>query len=94
MNPYEIIKEAVFTERSTKLSESKNVYTFKVKPEANKLQIKHAVETAFNVTVVNVHTINVRPKRRVDRFRGIVGKTRRVKKALVRLAPGNHIELV
>lgn len=93
MNPFLVIKEAVFTERSTQLSEGANVYTFKVRPDANKMQIKEAVETAFNVKVVDVHTLNVRPKQRLDRYRGITGKSRRVKKAMVKLAPGYTIEL-
>ncbi|MBI1386856.1 MAG: 50S ribosomal protein L23 [bacterium] len=92
MNPYDVIQEAVFSERTTTLSEKENTYTFKVHRDANKLQIKDAVETAFNVKVADVRTVNVRPKRKMDRYRGIVGKTRRYKKALVKLAPGSSIE--
>ncbi len=89
---YDIIQEAIFTERSTVLSEQDNIYTFRVKRDANKLQIKKAVEEAFNVKVENVRTANVRPKRRFDRYRGIMGKTRGYKKALIKLAPGYSIE--
>ena len=92
MNPYDVIREAVFTERSTTMSETDNTYTFKVRTDANKLQIKEAVETAFNVKVAVVRTISVHPKRRIDRYRGIEGKTKAIKKALVKLAPGNSIE--
>lgn len=92
MNPYDVIREAVFTERSTAMSESDNIYTFKVCKEANKMQIREAVELAFNVKVADVRTISVHPKRRIDRYRGIEGKTKAFKKALVKLAPGHSIE--
>lgn len=94
MNPYEIIKEAVFTERSTAMSEKQNVYTFNVVPDANKLQIKEAVETAFEVNVVAVRTLVSKPKRKIDRYRGIAGKSAKVKKALVTVKAGQSIELV
>jgi len=94
MNKYRIIREAVFTERSTNLSEKHNTYTFKVVPHANKLQIKEAVEKAFNVKVAEVRTVNVRPKGKRDRYRGITGKTRHFKKAMVKLEKGHSIEFV
>lgn len=92
MNLYDVIQETIFTERSTMVSERDNVYTFKVKSEANKLQIKQAVEAAFNVKVDTVRTVTVHPKKRIDRYRGIMGKTKGFKKALVKLAPGHSIE--
>lgn len=92
MNNYDIIKEAIFTERSTNQAEKQNLYTFRVDQRANKLQIKNAVEEAFNVKVADVRTVNVRAKEKLDRYRGIVGKTRGYKKALVQLAEGQTIE--
>ncbi len=92
MNHYDIIREAIFTERSTNVVETENVYTFRVHPNANKLEIKKAVEDAFKVKVTNVRTVNVRAKRKMDRYRGIMGKTRAYKKALVKLAEGHSIE--
>lgn len=89
---YDILKEAIFTERSTMVAEKENVYTFRVNPSANKVQIKEAVEAAFKVQVKEVRTINVRSKRKFDRYRGIVGKTSKYKKALVKLADGHSIE--
>ena len=65
--------------------------TFSVDTKANKTQIKQAVEYLFNVKVETVHTINVRPKRKkVGRY---VGKTSKVKKAIVKLKEGSSIEL-
>lgn len=58
---------------------------------ANKTQIKQAIEKIFNVKVLNVNTVNVKPKtRRVGRYEG---KTNRVKKAIVKLDKGSSIEL-
>ena len=59
---YDILKAPIITEQSTKLIESQNRYTFKVDPKANKVEIKKAVETIFNVKVLSVNTVNVLPK--------------------------------
>ena len=64
---------------------------FKVKNDANKVQIKQAVEKIFGVKVLRVNTINVKPKyKRVGRY---AGTTSRYKKAIVTLAEGSQIEL-
>ena len=66
-------------------------------PEANKIQIKEAIETTFNVKVLAVNTLNVKPKKksRVASRRGgrISGATAAWKKAIVTLDPNDHIEL-
>lgn len=88
-NYRDIIKAPVITEKSSSLGE--NVVTFKVDPKANKIQIKQAVEKIFNVKVESVNTINVKPrKKRVGKY---VGKTNKVKKAIVKLKEGSSIEL-
>lgn len=85
-----VIKAPIITEKSAALAEE-NVITFKVDTKANKTQIKQAVETLFDVKVESVNTINVKPKKkRVGRY---VGKTNRVKKAIVKLKEGSSIEL-
>ncbi len=85
-----VIKAPIITEKSAALAEN-NVITFKVDTKANKTQIKQAVETLFNVKVESVNTVNVKPKKkRVGRY---VGKTNRVKKAIVKLKEGSSIEL-
>ena len=91
MNNYrDIIKAPIITEKSSALA-SNNIITFSVDVNANKTQIKQAVESIFNVKVESVNTINVKPKkRRVGRY---VGKTNRVKKAIVKLKEGSSIEL-
>jgi len=94
INGYDVILEAIFTERTTNLSEKENVYTFRVRNESNKLQIKNAIEMAFNVNVIDVRTVNAHSKKKYDRYRGIFGKTTGYKKALVKLAKGEKIEFV
>jgi large subunit ribosomal protein L23 len=91
MNPYEIIKRPVVTEKSVHASNSLNKATFAVHPDANKKQIREAVETLFKVKVDKVNTITVLPKER--RVRGsIAGTTAAWKKAIVTLADGQKIE--
>ena len=90
MNNYDIIFAPVITEKSASM-ESEGKYVFKVDVRANKTQIKQAVENIFNVKVENVNTVNVKPKKkRVGRY---VGKTNKVKKAIVKLKEGSSIEL-
>lgn len=87
----DIIKAPIVTEKSSDLAQNHNTITFSVDPKANKIEIKQAVEKIFNVKVESVNTINVKPrKRRVGRY---VGKTNKVKKAIVKLKEGSSIEL-
>ncbi len=92
MNNYrDIIKAPIVTEKSAKLAQEGNTITFSVDTKANKTEIKQAVEKLFNVKVESVNTVNVRPKKkRVGRY---VGKTNKVKKAIVKLKEGSSIEL-
>ena len=86
----EIIKAPVITEKS-QIAKSEGKYTFKVDPKANKLEIKEAIEKIFKVKVTAIRTLNVKPKkRRVGRYTGL---TSRYKKAIVKLADGQTIEL-
>lgn len=91
-----VIRRPIITEKNTWLMESSQ-YTFEVDPEANKIQIKEAIETTFNVKVLAVNTLNVKPKKksRVASRRGgrISGATAAWKKAIVTLDPNDHIEL-
>ena len=87
----DIIKAPIVTEKSARLAEGGNTITFSVDTKANKTEIKQAVEKLFNVKVESVNTVNVRPKKkRVGRY---VGKTNKVKKAIVKLKEGSSIEL-
>ena len=89
-NYRDVIKAPIITEKSAALAQN-NVITFSVDVNANRTQIKQAVEKIFDVKVESVNTVNVKPKKkRVGRY---VGKTNRVKKAIVKLAEGSSIEL-
>ena len=92
----DIIRRPLITEKNTDLM-SQNQYAFEVLPEANKIQIKEAIEKTFSVTVKAVNTLNVKPKARargLRRGRGrIEGQERGWKKAYVTLEPGQTIDL-
>ncbi len=88
--PHQIIIRPLITEKNTSLMEY-NKYSFEVLREASKPEIKHAIETIFNVEVTSVHTMNVRGK--LKRRGREMGYTRDWKKAIVTLAPGDHIEI-
>ena len=87
---YNVIIRPVVTERSFDLM-GQNKYTFEVARDANKYQIKDAVEELFDVKVVRVNTLTVKPK--TKRVRYVAGKTRSWKKAVVTLAEGDTIEV-
>ena len=89
-SPYDVIIRPVVTERSFDLMEE-GKYTFEVARTAPKEEIRLAVEKLFDVHVVKVNTINVKPKNR--RVRYVAGKTRSWKKAIITLAPGETIEV-
>lgn len=90
-NYRDVIKAPIITEKSADLAQNKNTITFRVLKDANKTQIKQAVEKIFNVKVESVNTVNVKPKKkRMGRY---VGKTSSYKKAIVKLKEGSSIEL-
>ena len=82
-SPYDIIVKQLITEKTTKLAESK-VYTFEVAQDANKVEVKQAVEAIWDRKVKDVRIVNVRKKpRKMGRYEGFVPA---VKKAIVTLA--------
>ncbi|RLA94646.1 MAG: 50S ribosomal protein L23 [Deltaproteobacteria bacterium] len=89
-DPYEIIKRPVITEKATLQKERENKVTFEVARDANKAEIKEAVERLFNVKVEGVNVMNVRGKRR--RLGRLWGKRPDWKKAIVTLKPGYSID--
>ncbi len=87
----DIIIAPVITEKSSVVSSDGKTYVFKCNKNANKFQIKDAVEKAFNVKVAKVTTLNTKSKdKRVGRY---TGKTKTYKKAYVTLVEGNTIEI-
>ncbi len=90
LKKYEIIKEPIITEKTMTLKDNFNKYTFMVDKKANKIEIKNAVEQLFNVTVLDVATINVLPKfKRMGKHEGY---TSAYKKAICKLADGDKID--
>ena len=87
---YAVIRSPVITEKSTAASEHNKV-VFNVAMTATKGEIKAAVEALFKVKVTAVNTL-VR-KGKIRRFRGIVGRTSEVKRAIVTLAEGQGIDV-
>ena len=91
MHIYDVLRRPLVTEKSGLQAEQNQQYSFEVDRRANKMQVKDAVETAFNVTVMEVNIINIPPKKgRYGRL--IVTKKPGYKKAIVTLAPGNTIQ--
>lgn len=90
MNVNDVLIEPVLTEKSTFLRED-NYFIFKVRKDANKIQIKKAVESIYDVKVEDCKIINVKPKRKMLRTRRGYGKTVSVKKAMVKLQKGQTI---
>ena len=90
MTAYDIIKRPIITEQSMADTEMKR-YTFEVAKDSNKVEIRQAIEAIFNVSVVKVNTLNVKPKPKRVRYQ--VGQTRTWKKAMVTLKEGDTIEL-
>lgn len=89
MTAYDIIKKPVITEKTELLRRDCNKYTFEVHVKANKIQIKKAVEEIFNVKVVDIATLNIKP---ITKRHGMkLYKTQAKKKAIVKLADGNTI---
>ena len=90
-----IIIKPIVTEKQTAITEKMdNRYGFRVSPDANKLEIKKAIEDMYNVTVVDVNTINYSAKKK-SRYtkKGIInGKQSAFKKAIVTLKEGETID--
>ena len=90
MNLHEILRKPLVTEKSNIGREEANLVTFAVDPRANKHEIKRAVESLFDVNVIEVRTMRMpRKTRRVGKF---IGRKPEWKKALVQLAEGQSIE--
>ena len=89
-DPRDVLLAPVISEKSYGLLDE-NKYTFVVRPDANKTQIKIAVEQVFNVRVLDVNTLNRQGKRK--RTRSGFGRRKDTKRAIVSLAPGDRIEI-
>ncbi len=88
---YEIIRKPLITEKANLLKEEAQVVSFEVARNANKIEIKQAIEQAFDVKVKSVNTIQLRGK--VKRVGQSIGQRSNWKKAYVTLEDGHNIDL-
>lgn len=89
---YHLIRRPLVTEKATDESARRNAYTFRVPRDANKIEIRKAVERIFSVKVLSVNTLNVKGKWKI-RGRSI-GRTQEWKKAMVVLQEGQTIDVL
>ena len=89
-----IIVKPIVTEKMTALTEKLNRYGFRVQPSANKIQIAQAIQEMYNVTVLDVNTMNYRGKNKSRYIKGgmVKGSQSAFKKAIVTLKAGDVID--
>jgi len=90
-DPRDIIFEPIVSEKSYDLIEDTNTYTFVVDRRANKTEIKQAVASIFDAKVLSVNTMNRKGK--LKRTGYVLGKRKDTKRALVKLADGDKIDI-
>ncbi len=93
MNKKDVIKKPIITEKTLKLAEEENQYTFEVEKDVNKIDVKKAIADKFGVTVLKVRIINNLGKTLYFGRKRIPGKQSDVKKAVVTLKTGDKIGL-
>ena len=91
MERTQVLIKPVITEKTTQMREKAHQVVFIVHPKANKIEIKQAVETAFNVKVLGVNVNNKKPEKRVRNRRSI--HISGMRKAYVTLAAGDKIDM-
>jgi len=91
MDMYQVIEKPLVTEKGTDMLSDGNWVVFRVHPDANKIQIREAVQKIFEVKVLHVNTQVVRGKRK--RFGKTMGQSKNWKKAMVQLKEGEKIAI-
>jgi large subunit ribosomal protein L23 len=92
MDARDVIIAPVVSEKSYGLID-RNAYTFNVHPDANKIEIRQAIEEIFNVRVEKVNTLNRQGKRKRNRRSWTYGRRANTKRAVVTLIEGDRIDL-
>ncbi|MBW3643321.1 MAG: 50S ribosomal protein L23 [Actinobacteria bacterium] len=92
MDARDVILRPVVSEKSYALLDE-NAYTFQIHREANKIEVRQAIEQLFGVRVLKVTTLNRKGKRTRNRRTGATGKRPDTKRAVVTLAEGDRIDL-
>ena len=91
-DPRDVVLRPVVSEKSYALLDE-GVYVFVVHPDANRTQIRQAIESIFNVRVAKVNTLNRKGKRKRNRRSATFGRRPDTKRAIVTLAGGDRIDL-
>ena len=91
MDMYQVVIKPLVTEKGTMMLSEGYWVTFRVHPDANKIEVREAIQKIFSVSVLQVNTQIVRGKRR--RFGKTMGQSKPWKKAMVRLKEGDKIEI-
>lgn len=89
---YQVVRHPIVTEKNMHRSETRDQYTFEVDPNANKVEIRQAIETLFGVKVKRINTMNVAGKRKRAGFNWHIAGQH--KKAIVTLEDGHKIDIV
>ena len=92
-DPRTVLVRPLMTEKSMQQKDDLNVVTFEVATDANKVEIRHAIESIFNVRVAKVNTLNRQGKRKRNRRSPTYGKRSDTKRAIVTLAGDDRIDL-
>lgn len=95
-DPRDIIIQPILTEKALRLKDLRNQYIFNVATDANKIEIRYAIEKRFSVKVQSIRTENVKPKPRQRFTQGgrVQGYTSRWKKAIVTLKEGDKLDFL
>ena len=91
MDMYQVVIKPLVTEKGTMMLSEGNWVTFRVHPDANKIEVREAIQKIFSVSVLQVNTQIVRGKRK--RFGKTMGQSKAWKKAMVQLKEGDKIEV-
>ena len=91
MDMYQVVIKPLVTEKGTMMLSEGNWVTFRVHPDANKIEVREAIQKIFSVSVLQVNTQIVRGKQK--RFGKTMGQSKAWKKAMVRLKEGDKIEI-
>ena len=91
MDMYQVVIKPLVTEKGTMMLSEGNWVTFRVHPDANKIEVREAIQKIFSVSVLQVNTQIVRGKRK--RFGKTMGQSKAWKKAMVQLKEGDKIEI-
>jgi large subunit ribosomal protein L23 len=93
-NPWTVITRPLLSEKSMGQQKASNTYVFAVDRTANKMEIKHAIQTVYGVKVEDVRTVVVKGKEKRSKNMVLMGRRKDWKKAYVKLAAGSRLDII